>query len=134
MKKLKIKTEMLRKKRSSHKAEKSVLRPEWSLWWERFVAITLGIGPHSSCVCESVCQSRRQRNRRTLSANILWRGFQNWMKFGSLIEKAVLYTAVHHRPDWWTLTQKVLLVALVAWHSGMTSYLAGELPCPALDR
>jgi len=37
MKKLKIKTEMLRKKRTSHKAVESVLRPEGSLWWERFV-------------------------------------------------------------------------------------------------
>jgi len=37
MKKLKIKTEMLRKKQSSHKAVQSVLRPEGSLWWERFV-------------------------------------------------------------------------------------------------
>jgi len=36
MKKLKIKTEMLRKKRSSHKAVESVLRTEGSLWWERF--------------------------------------------------------------------------------------------------
>ena len=26
-----------RKKRSSHKAVESVLRPEGSLWWERFV-------------------------------------------------------------------------------------------------
>jgi len=25
------------KKRSSHKAVEFVLRPEWSLWWERFV-------------------------------------------------------------------------------------------------
>ena len=36
MKKLKIKTEMLRKEQSSHKAVESVLRTEGSLWWERF--------------------------------------------------------------------------------------------------
>jgi len=37
MKKLKIKTEMLRRNGASHKAVESVLRPEGSLWWERFV-------------------------------------------------------------------------------------------------
>jgi len=37
MNKLKINTEMLRKKRTSNKAVESVLRPEGSLWWERFV-------------------------------------------------------------------------------------------------
>jgi len=41
MKKLKIKTEMLRKKRSSHKAVESVLRPE------RFVK-TVGLEPAGS--------------------------------------------------------------------------------------
>ena len=38
MKKLKIKTEMLRRNGPcSHKAVESVLRSEGSLWWERFV-------------------------------------------------------------------------------------------------
>ena len=37
MKKLKIKTRDAQKKRSSHKAVKSVRRPEGSLWWERFL-------------------------------------------------------------------------------------------------
>jgi len=37
MKKLKIKNRDAQKKRASHKAVESVLRPEGSLWWERFV-------------------------------------------------------------------------------------------------
>ena len=38
-----------------------------------------------------VCLSRRQRNRRTLAAGISYRGFQNGMKFSSLIEGALVY-------------------------------------------
>ena len=37
MKKLKIKTEMLRRNGPVIKAVESVLRPEGSLWWKRFV-------------------------------------------------------------------------------------------------
>jgi len=37
MKKLKIKNKDAQKKRTSHKAVESVLKPEGSLWWERFV-------------------------------------------------------------------------------------------------
>ena len=37
MKKLKTKDRDAQKKRSSHKAVESVLRPEGSLWWERFL-------------------------------------------------------------------------------------------------
>jgi len=37
MKKTKTKNRDAQKKRSSHKAVESVLRPEGSLWWERFV-------------------------------------------------------------------------------------------------
>ena len=37
MKKLKIKTEMLRRNGPVVKSVESVLRPEGSLWWERFV-------------------------------------------------------------------------------------------------
>ena len=46
MKKLKIKTEMLKRNGPviSHKAVESVLRPEGSLWWERFVK-TVGLEP-----------------------------------------------------------------------------------------
>ena len=36
MKKLKIKTEMLRRNGPVIKSVESVLRPEGSLWWERF--------------------------------------------------------------------------------------------------
>jgi len=37
MKKLKTKIEMLRRNGPVIKSTESVLRPEWSLWWERFV-------------------------------------------------------------------------------------------------
>ena len=37
MKKTKNKNRDAQKKRTSHKAVESVLRPEGSLWWERFV-------------------------------------------------------------------------------------------------
>jgi len=37
MKKTKNKKPRCSKKRTSHKAVESVLRPEGSLWWERFV-------------------------------------------------------------------------------------------------
>jgi len=37
MKKTKIKNRDAQKKRTSHKAVESVLRPEERLWWERFV-------------------------------------------------------------------------------------------------
>ena len=37
MKKTKTKNRDAQKKRTSHKAVESVLRPEGSLWWERFV-------------------------------------------------------------------------------------------------
>jgi len=37
MKKTKNKNRDAQKKRASHKAMESVLRPEGSLWWERFV-------------------------------------------------------------------------------------------------
>jgi len=37
MKKLKIKNIDAQKKMSSHKAVESVLRPQGSLWWERFM-------------------------------------------------------------------------------------------------
>ena len=37
MKKTKNKNRDAQKKRTSHKAVESVLKPEGSLWWERFV-------------------------------------------------------------------------------------------------
>jgi len=44
MKKLKIKTEMLRRNGPVIKPAESVLRPEGSLWWERFVK-KVGVEP-----------------------------------------------------------------------------------------
>jgi len=44
MKKTKNKNRDAQKKRNSHKAVESVLRPEGSLWWERFVK-NLGLEP-----------------------------------------------------------------------------------------
>jgi len=41
-----------------------------------------------------LCGSRRRQNRRTLAADISWTGFQNWTKFGRLIEDAVLYVNI----------------------------------------
>jgi len=40
MKKTKNKNRDAQKKRTSHKAVEPVLRPEGSLWWERFVIVT----------------------------------------------------------------------------------------------
>ena len=44
MKKTKNKNRDAEKKRTSRKAVESVLRQEWSLWWERFVK-KVGVEP-----------------------------------------------------------------------------------------
>jgi len=51
MKKTKNKNRDAQKKRTSHKATESVLRPEGSLWWERFVkkvGLELGVTERES--------------------------------------------------------------------------------------
>jgi len=51
MKKTKNKNRDAQKKRTSHKAMESVLRPEGSLWWERFVkkvGLELGVKERGS--------------------------------------------------------------------------------------
>jgi len=50
-----------------------------------------------------VCRSRSQRDRRNLTADISYRGFQNRTKFGTSIEGALLYIGVKN----WTLVLEV---------------------------
>ena len=70
MKKTKNKNRDAQKKRASYKAVESVLRPEGSLWWERFVIALICVDGQRVERCNRKTTKNNHKNRATIASSV----------------------------------------------------------------
>jgi len=109
MKKLKIKTKMLRKKRTSHKVVELVLRTEGSLWWERFeekVGLEMEVKERGTYGRWEWWVERVRRCGRSVNRQVRDRG--TGMKLTERTRKLIVET-------WWGIPEGTISYAYRGW-------------------